>query len=609
MRALFLIAAASASAAALLAQQQPQQQHQTQEQIESAHRAIFQRAPEAGKTAAVITAEAAAKLPARHAAVVPIARRGYIDEHVFGRMAADNVPHAPLATDEEFARRAFLDATGRIPEPEALLAFLADQDPAKREKLIDRLVDSPEFIDKWTYYWEDLFRAGQRMGHGLNLFHYWMRTWIRLDRPYNDVVTELLTGAGKTSFSVPGGLYFARDFVKAKDDPEEEGALDLVNIPDTVDEFTVTYSKVFLGINLSCISCHDGRQHLEKVNLFLTEKKREQFFQQAGFFGKTRQIMNWENSNQANTEYTVDDLAPGYDTKSLSIVRVPRSGGDSKPHFILTGEAARPGHHERDELARMMTSHIQFARAFTNRVWAELMGFGIVEPLDDFDLARYDRSSKLPEGWTLQPSNPELLDALAKDFQQSNFSFKTMVKRIMKSSAYQLSSRYEGEWQESYAPYYARKFVRLLSAPELHDAISVATSRPGNFKSGNREVSMVQQMSEPKKASGDVQNFMRIFGQATRDDMPKKTNPSTLQAMMLMQSKIVTDKVLSLSSSRVAHLLEDPAVSEARLADELYLATLSRRPTPAEAAVAQSALGQGSPPRGREPAVGADQQP
>jgi hypothetical protein len=206
----------------------------------------------------------------------------------------------------------------------------------------DRLVDSSEFIDRWAYYFEDLFRAGSRMGAGLNLFHYWVREWLRLDRPYNEVVKDLLTGAGKTSYSVPGALYFARDFVKAKDDPETPDAQDLVNIPDTIDEFTVTYSKVFLGINLSCVSCHDGKGHLEKVNLFLARTRREQFFQQAAFYGHTRQIMNWENGYQANTEYTVDDVGPGYDTKAESIVPMPRSVGSGQPRRA-TGESPRPG--------------------------------------------------------------------------------------------------------------------------------------------------------------------------------------------------------------------------------------------------------------------------
>jgi hypothetical protein len=562
------------------------QQH-PQDRVDQAHRPLFQPPGDKKGAVSALTHEAASQSAAEQRG--PIRHRGFIDDHIFGRMQRDRVPHAPVASDEEFARRAWLDATGRIPEPATLGAFLESKDPAKRDKLVEQLINSSAFIDKWSYYFEDLFRAGQRMGHGLNLFHYWVREWIRLDRPYNEVVSELLTGGGKTSFSVPGGLYFARDFVKAKDDPEEEGALDLVNIPDTVDEFTITYGKVFLGLNLACISCHDGKNHLEKVNLFLTAKKREDFFRQAGFFGKTRQIMNWENGYQANTEYTVDDEAPGYDTKSESILRVPRGGGPAAPRFVLTGETPRPGAHERDELARMLTSHIQFSRAFANRIWAELMGFGIVEPVDDFDLSRYDPKHPPPAPWTIQPSNPELLDALAVDFQKSNYSFKHLVRRIMTSGAYQLSSRFGGEWKQEYAPYYARKFVRMLTAAELHDSIAVATARPGSFSSGEQKVTMVQQMSEPKKASTDVQNFMRIFGQSTRDDMPKRTTPSSLQAMVMMQSKVVSDRVLALGSSRVEKLVAS-AESDQALVENLYLATLSRQPTQQERQVGLRAL-------------------
>jgi hypothetical protein len=566
----------------------PQQSSHPQDTVDAAHRGLFQPKEDKTKTASSVTAEAVA---ARSAAAVPdarVPRRNYIDEHLFSRMAKDGVPHAGLATDEEFARRAWLDATGRIPPYEELLAFLKDTAPGKRETLVDKLLASNGYIDKWTYYFEDLFRAGGRMGSGLNLFHYWLQEWLKLDRPYNDVVTDLLTGAGKTSFSVPGALYFQRDFVKAKDDPETPDAMDLVNIPDTVDEFTVTYSKVFLGLNLACISCHDGRNHLEKVNVFLTSKKREDFFRQAGFYGKTRQIMNWEAGFQANTEYTVDDVAPGYDTKAESIVRVPRTGGSSAPRFILSGEAPRAGLNERDELARIMTSHIQFSRAFTNRIWGELMGFGIVEPVDEFDLARYDRRS-VPEGWTLQPSNPELLDAMARDFQESGYSFKKFLRRVMTSSAYQLSSNFNGEWKESYAPYYARKYVRMLSAAELHDAITLATSRPAALPSGGDKVPMVQQMSEPKRADKQVQGFMKVFGQSNRDDMPKRTPPSSLQAMLLMQSNIVTSRVLAMDGSRVAQLLQEAPTDDA-LIENLYISTVSRQPTAPEREVALRAI-------------------
>ncbi|MEZ5353580.1 MAG: DUF1553 domain-containing protein [Bryobacteraceae bacterium] len=217
------------------------------------------------------------------------------------------------------------------------------------------------------------------------------------------------------------------------------------------------------------------------------------------------------------------------------------------------------------------------------------MGFGIVEPVDDFDLNRYDPKNPPPAPWTIQPSNPALLDALAVDFQKSNYSFKTLARRIMKSSAYQLSSRFPGEWKETYAPYYARKYVRLLSAAELHDAIAVATARPGNYSSGDAKVPMVQQMAEPKKAPGEVQAFMRTFGQSTRDDMPKKTAPSSLQAMVLMQSKLVTSRVLALDNSRVQALLASKA-SDRELVNQLYIATLSRRPAQAEAEVALRAV-------------------
>jgi hypothetical protein len=575
------------SAVALAQTPGPGDPNRNADDVDRAHRTLFQTPPDKAKIASEVTsgirqgASGAAAQP-------PIARRNFIDEHVFGRMQRDGIPHAALATDAEFLRRAFLDATGRVPSPDDVLSFLASRNPNKRDELIDRLVESDGFVDRWTYYFEDLFRAGGRMGGGLNLFHYWLREWLKLDRPYNEVATDLLTGGGKTSYSVPGAMYFARDFVKAKDDPEAPDAQDLVNIPDTIDEFTITYAKVFLGVNMACISCHDGAHHLEKVNLFLAGKKREQFFQQAAFYGHTRQIMNWENGYQANTEYTVDDTAPGYNTKAESIVRIPRSGGSNEPHFLLTGETPRAGANTRDELARLLTGNIQFSRAFANRIWAEFMGFGIVEPVDDFDLARCDPKNPPPAPWTLQPSNPELLDAMARDFQQHNYSFKHLVKTILKSNAYQLSSRFEGEWKEAYANYYARKFVRMLSAAELHDAITRVTARPAAGK-GPGAPSMVMEMPDPKQAGAESTNFMRVFGQSNRDDMPKKTPPSSLQAMLLMQSSLVTDRVKAKNNSRIEQLLT-AAKSDRDLIEQVYLTTVGRQPTEAEQKVASQAL-------------------
>jgi hypothetical protein len=562
---------------------------QAQDDLEKAHRALIQ--PPASKSAAAstLTADLAKSLPKEGSTLQDTRIHNYIDQFVFARMERDKIPHAPLAGDQEFARRVWLDATGRIPSADELQTFLADKSPDKRDKLIDKLTASDSFVDRWAFYFEDLFRAGGRMGPGLNLFHFWIREWLSLDRPYNQIVTDLLTGAGKTSFSVPAGMYFARDFVKAKDDPTAPDAQDLVEQNDTIDEFTITYSKVFLGLNMACISCHDGAHHLEKVNLYLANKKRADFFNQAAFFGKTRQIMNWENGYQANTEFTVDDRGPGYDPKAVSIVRVPRHGTEASPHFILTGEAPRPGTNSRDELARMITSDIQFSRAFANRIWGELMGFGIVEPADEFDLARYDPKNPPPAPWSIQPSNPELLDAMARDFQNSHYSFRHMIRTMMKSSAYQLSSSFPGEWKPDYASYYARKFVRMLSAAELHDEIVIATAKPGEAIDNSSPDGMVMQMPEPGKATNDVKNFLRVFGQSNRDDMPKKTPQSSLQAMLLMQSRLVNERVAAKGGTRVEELLNEK-IDDRTLVEKLYLSTVSRKPNEPELTTALKAL-------------------
>lgn len=586
---------------------------EARERMERAHQRLEAEPADAAKTAEELTRQTAALRP--DAPSPQVDRRNFIDEHIFGKIEQQGIPHAGIASDQEFLRRTYLDAIGRIPTLEETQTFLRNGDPQKREKLIDELIESKEFVERWSYYFEDLFRAGNRMGYGKNLFHFWIEEWLTLDRPYNEVVTDLLTQGGKSSHSLPGGLYFARDFVKAKDDPDEPDAHDLVNRADAIDEFTITYGKVLLGMNFGCISCHDGANHLEKVNLWLTAHTREQFFQQASFFGRTRMLMNWENGFQANTEYTVDDVEPGYPTEGESIVRVPRTGGSNEPHFILTNEAARPDVLPRDELARLLTGHIQFSRATTNRIWSELMGFGIVEPIEDFDLNRYYPSQDIPEGWTVQPSDPELLDDLAKDFQKSNFSFKHLIRTIMNSSAYQLSSQFDAEWKPEYARTFNRKFVRMLSPEQLHDSLVTATAVPGSYNSGVDGVQLARQLLDPAHVNSEVSELMRAFGQQTRDEMPTRTPTSSLQAMLMMNSDVVLERVKAEGESRVAQLLghaeEDridieqswraatgrgPTEDEMTralnraLVEKLYVATLTRRPMAAEMDVALGAL-------------------
>src|SRR5438045_3501339 len=187
------------------------------------------------------------------------------------------------------------------------------------------------------------------MGRGSNLFHYMLKEGLASDRPYDDFARSLIAGSAKSNFVVASVNPIVREHVEGKPG-QEEGPDDLKKIHqvDTHDELTILYGRVFLGINLSCISCHDGATHLEKVNVY----------------------------------------------------------------------------------------------------WSKLMGVGIVEPVDEFDLARQDPEN-VPAGWPLQPSNPELLDALAAWFRSHNHSLHSLFRLICNSSAYQLSAQFPGEWKDA----------------------------------------------------------------------------------------------------------------------------------------------------------------
>src|SRR6266850_5782383 len=551
--------------------------------------------------AGAATERLAGSLPRAAAKSEPVPHRNFIDDRIFGKMEKDGVPHAPLATDQEFFRRVTLDLTGRIPVAADLREFLADTSPDKRARLIDKLIGSPAFVDKWAYFYMDLVRANGKMGRGINLFHYTLKESLASDRPYDDFARSLIAGSAKSNFVVASVNPIVREHVEGKPG-QEEGPDDLRKIQqtDTHDELTILYGRVFLGVNLSCISCHDGAAHLEKVNVYLSKKKRTDFFQQSGFLGATRYIPHVERTEAIMGHFVVDDLAPGYDTKADSMLRMKRLGGPGTPKFILSDEKIAAGAEPRAELARMMTSHPQFARATVNLYWSKLMGFGIVEPVDEFDLARQDPKN-VPEGWPLQPSNPELLDQLAADFRKNNHSLHSLFRLICNSSAYQLSARFPGEWKDSYTRYYARKYARMLTAEEIHDSITIATDRPGSFSGGRRRrpvaadedppgptVSMAMQNAMPR-AQGELKSFMSAFGQSNRGTPAKPAQPSPLQPIMLMRSPIVNDRVLAAKDSRVQRLL-DSYKDNGKVVEELFLSTLSRQPMPEEKALAVSFL-------------------
>jgi sugar lactone lactonase YvrE len=391
----------------------------------------------------------------------PLVERTLIDRALFAAWARDKIPHAPLANDFEFCRRVYLDLTGRIPATDRLVAFVNSTAADKRERLIDELLESPAWADYWTYWYGDLLRVTHnRVGNAaMKHFDQWLRKSFREDKPYDRLVTELLTASAPESNWMPDAApstFLARWYVAG-------ATMYTDQYEDTADEILVQSARLFLGVNYQCVSCHNGKAHLENVDLHLTTQTRRDFWSMAAFFGTTR-----VRAVRYQDRFVVADDGIGYDTKAASTVRLQRAGPPVQPTFLLTGERADSSKPLRPQFARMLTGHPQFARATVNVIWKQFFGLGIVEPVDGFDLARQDSAKPPPAPWTVQPTNPALLDALARDFADHEFSLKHLMRTIARSSAYQLSSRFPGDWQERYAPYFARKFVKRLEAEQLH---------------------------------------------------------------------------------------------------------------------------------------------
>jgi len=591
-------------AIALLLLQQPQQtppktppqpNPQQMQKVEEAHRGLFQSKSSAAEEAGRYTDKVAGSIPGGGDPFAKVERKNLIDEHIFGRMEQDRIPHAPISTDSEFVRRAYVDATGQLPSLETLHEFLANPDPLKRDKLIDSLIGTEEFGEQWAWFWGDLFRTVGRSGDGMNgyLFHFWNKEWLRVDRPYNEVVTDLFTASAKSSATIAAANLMSRNSFDTNVLPMNADDYRVANRLDAIDDFSIETARIFLGINTTCISCHDGAGHLEPINEYLAGKTRAEFASQSAFMGKARMITVWDDrgKNTTNGDQVVDDLGQGYKTNddwpfmTESLNRMPRDRKTHEPAFLLTGEKPRPGENPRAAVARILTSHIQFNRATVNLIWSKLMTVGFVEPYDGFDLARLDK----------QATNLQLLDTLAKEFSSHNYSIQHLIKTIMKSSAYQLSSRFNSEWKDAYTPYYARKYIRVLTGPEVVDALTKATNKPANFTLDGLPMTRVKQLVWPRDVgrrdeNAEISSIMQAFFQGSRmTQVPDGNRATTLQALLLTNTKTVNTRVSAEKGTRVEQLLTS-GKTNTEIIEEIFLASLARRPTPAEMEVALQAL-------------------
>ncbi len=520
-----------------------------------------------------------------------VASVNFIDDYIFGKMATDGVQPAPITTDAEFLRRVTLDLTGRIPAPEQADAFLKDDNPNKRAALVDSLVGSDPFIDHWTLFFGNLFEVTSGYYNfigipGRNLFYNYLRDFVARDRSYRDVTAEMITATGSSHKTGPPN-FLVRGFQQG--DP----------IQDTWDTLTDRVTSRFLGVKTECVSCHNGARHLEPINLYLSARRREEFWRQSAFFSRMNLTGVPVDAFGQQWKFLVTDRSSGgyhgVVNPNNPGPRPPRAGGPYEPVYMFTGERPQSGQW-RKELARIVGEDRQFARTAVNYLWAHFFTIGIVDPPDGWDLARIDPKNPPPSPWTLQPSHPELLEALADEFIGSNYSIRRIISLIVSSNAYQLSSRYPGEWKPLYGRYFAKHFPRRLSAESIYDSMAVATmtETPMFVEGFDKPLLYAMQLPDPTEPRGDfsIRSFLSNFGRGDWWQIRRDSRPTVLQVLYLMNDGMVNFRTFGSFESnrnltRVTVLMRSP-ISDEDAVKQLYLATLSRYPTDEEIATAKS---------------------
>lgn len=500
-------------------------------------------------------------------------------------MEAGGVQPAPLTSDQGFLRRVMLDLTGRIPTPEQVQSFLNDQGSTKRSALVNSLIGSEAFVDFWTKFFANQFQVTSVYYNfigipGRNLFHNYLRDFVERDRPYRDVAMELISAAGDSHQLGPPN-FIIRGIQQG--DP----------IQDTWDFLTNRVTTIFLGIQTQCVSCHDGAGHLEPINLYLRDRQRTDFMRLSAFFSRVNVFtMAVDAYGQQAKGVIVDRSTGGYhgivDSQNPG-PRPPRLGGPYTPVYMFDGQAPQSDAW-RAELARIVVEDRQFARATVNYLWAHFFRVGIVDPPDGWDLERIDPENPPPPPWDVQPTHPALLEALTDEFIAQGYRIRPILRLIAESGAYQLSSRYPGEWKPEYARYYAKHFPRRLSAEEIYDAMAQATmtQRPFFVEGFDEPLTHAVQLPDPTEPRYDgAAQFLFNFGIGDWWRKPRNSRSSVIQVLFLMndyQSNIPTFGN-GLGSTRVARLTAS-FVSDEEALRELFLATLGRDPSDAELSIA-----------------------
>lgn len=457
--------------------------------------------------------------------------KNLIDQLVIKRLRQLGIPPSALCDDPTFLRRATLDISGRLPTLAETQAFLDDKDPQKRDKLVDRLVDSPGYADYFANKWSAVLRNKRRQaGDSVYTyrFHGWIRDALSQNLPYDQFVRSVLTATGD-AMSHPPAAWF------------REVNMSSVQMEDT--------AQLFLGMRLACAKCHHHpfeRWSQQDYYGF------EAFFTQVGLKNSRFNPLQ----NQPDMVF-IKDQAPAATN--------PRTGKPVPP-TPLGGEPLEVPNYEdaRQRLVDWMAApgNPFFARALVNRYWKHFFGHGIVDPEDDLRV-------------TNPPSNPELLDGLAKHFVDQRYDLKGLVRLICKSSIYQLSSEPTEANQldrQNFSSFYPRR----MTAEVFYDSINQVLSTPATFNGVPQGTTAVQLPD-----NGFNNYFLQVFGKpeaSSACECERSPEANLAQSLHLLNSQDVQGRLQN-GNGLAAQFAKDEKRSVEERATEIYLRAFCRRPT------------------------------
>jgi len=456
-----------------------------------------------------------------------------IDQLVFGKLKQLQIQPSELCSDTDFLRRATLDLTGRLPTLEESQQFLADQSPAKRAAVIDRLLLTDDHARFWSMKWSDLLRSNSKRitKTGVHKFRRWLFDVVKNDVPLDQFARELLTATGSTQQNAAAAYWKAsRDEIDA----------------------TETTAQLFLGIRIQCAKCHN--HPFEKWT-------QDDYYGTAAAFARV---------GRKETGLPDDEMIY---VKAGGEVTQPRTGKTMKVRLLLEGDVDVPADQDRRVVfASWLTNNSNpfFAKSLANRIWGHVVGKGIVDPVDDF------RDSN-------PPSNPALLSYLADELLKSGFSERHLIRTIMNSRVYQLSSQ-RNKYNSDDEIYFSHATTRMLTAEQLLDSICAVTGQSEEFAgmpAGTKAVELV----EPPEGH----KFLQVFGQPQRElpcECERSTDSNLSQALQLINGPTVHNKLRSDAGS--VHQWIASGKSDAEIIDLLYLTALSRPPLPEEQQTAQN---------------------